>query len=498
MAVMRTTLTALAALVVAAPLAAESVSEAEVEIEIEIGFEEQAGLGEEIEVEVEEAVETTPLPLLVIGSHSAPPGDVRGLESRPRVEPEDLLLALPRAVLFLPRLVVVAAFAPLRAGLRASQRAGFIPKASAALRWNEAETFGIRPVVSFLSSDGFSGGATLFHEDLLGHDEELHVSARFGGRHVQAYELGFEGERVGGGHLWLETLVRYESSPALLFAGVGDHELGCGAAVGANPSELGCETHYSEDRLLGLAVVGASFGPVGQRLKVGVATVLNDRTFGEASRSGRRSIGEVYDTAAVDGFDEDVTTLELDGSLVLDFMSAQGLYGTGVYLETFFGGTAPLNRYRYLHYGGELAGTIDLYRGTRLLTLRTAFEGTRPLRDYVVPFSELPRLGGPDRLRGYARDRFRDRLAALASVEYRYPIHAAVSGEFFADFGGVGRDTDALFGSPDAWNFGVGGGLVVGSADDIGFRFDVAYGEGAAVFISSELAHAFRNTRSEL
>lgn len=442
--------------------------------------------------------EVGPAPIVPTTEVSAPPGSVRGLRSAPRVEPEDVLLALPRALLFLPRVALIAVFAPIRASLRTTQRAALIPRVRSALRWNEDETFGIRPIISFLSSDGVSGGATVFHDDLFGHDESLEVSGRFGGRYVQSYEVAFEGDRVGGGPVWVESLYRFESSPGLLFAGIGAGAIDCSHIEPAEPRHLTCPSYYAEDRFLAVTRVGPSFGRPGQRIKLGLGATVNDRTFARSQRGGRRSVEEVYDTARLVGFDADVFTLELDGSLVLDFMSSAGLNGTGLYFEAFGGGTAPVNRYRYVHYGGELATTFALFRQTRLLTLRAAVEGVGPGRGGDIPFTDLPRLGGPDRLRGYGYDRFRDRVAALSSVEYRYPIHAAVAGELYVDFGGVGRDAGALFSSSRSWNYGVGGGMVVGGDDDIALRLDVAYGEGVEVFVSTDLAHAFRDMRSEL
>ena len=49
----------------------------------------------------------------------------------------------------------------------------------------------------------------------------------------------------------------------------------------------------------------------------------------------------------------------------------------------------------------------------------------------------LYRVGGQDTIRGYREDQFRGTRMALASVEYRFPIIAKVTGALFTDFGGA-------------------------------------------------------------
>ena len=74
-----------------------------------------------------------------------------------------------------------------------------------------------------------------------------------------------------------------------------------------------------------------------------------------------------------------------------------------------------------------------------------------------VPFVDLPRLGGPILLRGYDRDRFRDRILGLTSAEYEFDLGYAFTGFLFVDAGRVYPDLSDL--SLDDVRFGYGGGL---------------------------------------
>lgn len=99
----------------------------------------------------------------------------------------------------------------------------------------------------------------------------------------------------------------------------------------------------------------------------------------------------------------------------------------------------------YWRYGIDLQHFLRLAEGPRVLAFRLhgeAVSGTRA----EVPFTELPQLGGLDDLRGYPTDRFRDRVAAIGSIDYAWDLSSWLSARVFADAGRV-------FGSPD--DFGV-------------------------------------------
>jgi len=61
-----------------------------------------------------------------------------------------------------------------------------------------------------------------------------------------------------------------------------------------------------------------------------------------------------------------------------------------------------------------------------------------------VPFSQLPTLGGGEFLRGYEFQRFRDRAAAVASVEYIWDLAHWVDAVLFVDAGRVYSSMSAI------------------------------------------------------
>lgn len=94
-----------------------------------------------------------------------------------------------------------------------------------------------------------------------------------------------------------------------------------------------------------------------------------------------------------------------------------------------------------------------------------------------VPFTELPRL---EQMRGVLNNLYRDRRAAVAQAEYRFPIRGRFSGVAFASVGGVAP-------SWDEWDFGDlkaagGAGLrfMLNRRERINLRFDLGFSESGA------------------
>lgn len=420
--------------------------------------------------------------------------DTRGWDEAPGVETEDVALAVPRAILLVPKLVLSAVFFLPNQGLKLADRYRVVERVEQILYFDAAHDFGWTPKISYQSGYGPTGGAKLFHKSLFGHNESISISGSYGGRYTQAYRLAFSSDRTGGSRLWLDVQGRYEAEPGLLFGGIGiveDDETGSKL----NPRESNRLTYLGQERALGLVRVGYTAGERRGLVKVGATAIVNHRKF-TGNSVDKTQLAEVYDTSLLPGFDDTVDTLELQTNVVVDLRENGGFDTRGTYLEAFFGGVPEFDRYTYLHYGFELAHTFDLYRATRLLRLRLALEAVEGDMDHI-PFTDLPRIGGVKRLRGYREAQFRDARASLAGVEYQYPIHQNVRGQLFVEAGYVADDYADMV-KLNRWKVGYGGGLMIGSESDVGLQFDVAYGDGLQVYLSTDLAQAFDGRSEQL
>jgi outer membrane protein assembly factor BamA len=425
--------------------------------------------------------------------------DARGWETPPSsIEPEDVGLFVPRAILFIPSWTLKAIFWPLQHGIRFTERHKLIERVEDVL-YNDAHTAGITPVFSFLSRLGPSGGFKLFHNDLGGYGEKVALDAIFGGRYAQAYQLSFNADRVLGSRYWLQSMVRYEIQPSLFFSGFGDApERANGTHLG--PRDAAVETRYAETRMLAVAGGGYTIGRPGGLTKLGGLAILNHRDFEGARaknvREGEHTITDVYDTSRLPGFDDGTRTLELNGTVVIDTRDNPGATSSGAYFEAFGGALAPQHQYHFAHYGAELTAYINLYHHDRVLVLRAVHEAVNG-KDENIPFAELPRLGGPKRLRGYTLDRFRDKTTAVATVEYHYPIHELVSGSLFLDAGRAAPTYESLVDFKN-WRVGGGAGIIVRSKSSVLFTLDVAVGDGVNVYFTTDPLRAFAGRTEQL
>lgn len=427
------------------------------------------------------------------------PDQARSWEEPPGTEPEDAYLLVPRIVLFPVNLALKIVALPLRGTAVLIDRHHVVEHVEDIL-YNDERTAGVLPSLSYQSGYGFSAGARAFHDDLLGNDEELRASAQYGGLYLQGYKLTFAGDRVAHTPLWLEAHARYEAKPALWFSGFGNQDLD-DAGTDLAPREAAVGSRYRENRGLLALTLGSTVGPEGGLVKTGVEALYNVRAFGGERRNfPEPSIEEVYDTAQIPGFEDGTRVFELDPTFIYDSRDTRGITSSGVYLDMFGGYAWPRGfEEGFWHYGVTMATFIDLYKRSRTLSFRGILEGVHG-DDEDIPFTDLVRLGGPMRLRGYELDRFRDNLAAVGTLEYRYPVHELVSGELFLDAGRVGRNYREVFDRNGLEEFNLGGGLgfVFHDRDSVSFKIEAAYGDAFYLFISSDPLDQFRDKHKRL
>ncbi len=441
--------------------------------------------------------ETEALPLQTEGPRMAA-DQARGFSRAAGIETQEVLLVLPRMLASVPRVAMRTAFYPLQLLSSAMDRYAIVEHTEDLL-YNDARTAAIFPYAMYQSVFGYTVGLNAFHDDLFGHQESIKAKARYGGLYFQGYQLSFEADRLGGSRFWLEARARYEKNPRLIFRGIGDEGVVPENGILARPTDAAASTRYNQERVLALMRLGYTGGQAGRLVKTGLTAIFNHRVFGPSEHGSDSdvSIETVYDTAQLTGFEPGVDLLELQWNLVLDFRNREARPSSGVYFEAFVGGAPPQGDFQYAHYGLEGTVFIDLFRGSRVLVLRAALEGIYG-DDQEIPFSELSRLGGPHRLRGYILERFRDKLSAMATAEYRYPVHEYVAGHLFVDLGRVAKDFDRLF-SDRAWRVGYGGGIIVGTLDSQYLKFDLSYGDdGFQFFVSTDPLAAFTDRSKQL
>jgi hypothetical protein len=212
------------------------------------------------------------------------------------------------------------------------------------------------------------------------------------------------------------------------------------------------------------------------RLRVGVTGGSVDVQTGPGHRSSVPPTQEAFSPEEAPGIGVGSVRYERWGAFVaLDRRDSRtgpragGLYGARVRqyfdrtTEIFTFPQAELDIQQYLPY----------FNRTRVVALRAAAVLSLNSADRVVPVYFMPSIGGNDRLRGFARDRFRDNHSLVFSAEHRWYVFRGLDMAIFGDAGTVvARAGELNFSNLEA---GWGIGLRTRIRDTVIMRTDVAF-----------------------
>ena len=419
------------------------------------------------------------------------PGNESGRTDQ--VDPGDSTArVIGRNALFLPKVATDVVLSPVRGTIWLWDRYQ-LEDLYYRLFFNADRTIGLYPTVAFETGFGITGitaGARFVDRNMFGEHEHLALEAAIGTSYYyrQLYSASFRsGDRLGK-RFYLDLDLGYEQRPRDVFSGIGNGDLVATPAMPVNPlhDDTAVETRYSQNRArVALTADARVWGSLHLRPAVAASAI----SFG-AGADGT-STDMVYDTAGLVGWNGGVDyaygELEVrwDDRHAVTRYEPHSIWASGS-LAALYGGRMHQFDFGgdYWRYGLDLQHFLRLGEGPRVLSFRMHGEGvTGSLEE--VPFTELPKLGGPVWLRGYALDRFRDRVAAFASAEYQWDLSAWISAALFVDAGRVfpALDQLALDHSRLGYGFGLelhqGGGFMlegsIASSIDGGLFLNLAF-----------------------
>jgi len=178
-------------------------------------------------------------------------------------------------------------------------------------------------------------------------------------------------------------------------------------------------------------------------LHIHAAGAITDLSYGVASEGV--PIVAVYSPSALSGW---MGARNVSGELELRWDSRRlparlddhASFDDGALVAAFVGHVQPLDDARpYWRYGGEVQRHWRLGPGPRVIGARLRTDAVSGDLSYVA-FTQLPELGGKSVLRGYPRDRFRDRIAIAGSLEYQWDLSGDLMAGLFTDIGRVFPD----------------------------------------------------------
>ena len=216
----------------------------------------------------------------------------------------------------------------------------------------------------------------------------------------------------------------------------------------------------------------------------------------EAARSSTGApIDELYRPESLigwtDGARHAYTELELrwDSRRPAGVWDPPVLHGAGGFAGVYAGPVTRLDGGPdFWRYGVDAQYFLRIGVGPRVLAARAHVEGVTGTRG-EVPFFDLPQLGGSTLLRGYPAERFRDRLAAVGSLDYQWDLSQRLSASVFADVGRVygARDELAL----EDLRVGYGVGVEAHTRHSFWMRGSIASSIDGGVYLNLAFDSAF-------
>jgi hypothetical protein len=392
------------------------------------------------------------------------PTQASGIAQQPAPRRSGAGWSVPRTLLYVPRGLLFITTAPIRGSLWLYERYQLRARWKA-IFFNDTETMGLYPVAFFETGFGLNAGARFIHRDLFGQEERVRGRASFGGQFQQIYSADFDtGRRLGpGGRIALEG--SYEIRPRDRFFGVGNDELVASTDMPLDPyrDPIAVKSRFRHNLgRIGAAAYVKLLGPLETRL--GSAVLF--RSYGEPDdASPGENLIENYQADRLPGFVDGTTYFYNEVELRFDTRRAPTRFepatipSTGWLLSGFSGLATSIDdeKSNFVRSGLDLQRFFRFDDGPRLLALRAMYEEVRgDLTE--IPFTDLPRLGGPLLLRGYDRDRFRDRTFVLGSAEYQFDLSSnMLAGFLFVDAGRVFPGLDDL--TLEDLRVGYGGGV---------------------------------------
>jgi hypothetical protein len=359
-----------------------------------------------------------PVPGMESGRIDQPEGDSPGRD-------------VAQALMTPPRVAVEVVLAPVRATVWAFDHYQLIPLYKR-IFFDDTETYGLYPTLNLDSTYGVTVGARFVHRDLFGEDEHLSMRAGLGGQFKALASILFTtGNRLGERtELGLGTAL--EHRPNDRFYGIGN----------ATSSDM--KSYFEQQVLRPVSTLDVRLV---DSLFATASGYFNDLHFsGSDSTPTIQSEFDVMDLTGWPRVRNFYGELELrwDSRARPSYLDQHAMYDSG-WLASLYGGRMfqldlPDD---YWQYGAYLQNFLPLGLGPRVLVTRLQLNGVTGGYDDVA-FTQLPQLGGNMLLRGYPFERFRDRVAALGSVEYQWDLGRLLMAGLFIDVGRVYSGLDDL------------------------------------------------------
>ena len=317
-------------------------------------------------------------------------------------------------------------------------------------------------MVLFETGFGLNAGLHFVHRQST--RTKVHLQAGYGAGGRQVFSATMQSGPLAKRFASLFQL-RYSTHPNARFFGIGNGditEVPPPQLLDPSTDTTAISTRYRHHDIEGTA-----------QLTINVATGVSVQAQGairsldfrnNPSLGDDKFIADVYDPTRLVGYEEDLLNVSAGIGALFDtrapgrphlFRVTPSQGGRFSVNATYHHGIGE-DQSQFVHLESQSHYWFNLYRGDRVLVVGLSLESTiGPMNR--ISFVDLAKLGGTERLRGYSRDRFRDRIAALGTIEYNFLVQEEATLYTFVDAGRVWRDWNSI--SLDNLRVGFGGGL---------------------------------------
>ena len=201
------------------------------------------------------------------------------------------------------------------------------------------------------------------------------------------------------------------------------------------------------------------------------------RYISDPSDAGEQGLSQVFEPDSVPGSGVTSRVTYTEAAIRVDTRVSRGAPATGVMVEGYGG----MHKGVYMRdanavgAGARWAAYMPVYRVTNIISPRIAIDGIMPVGDERLPFVDY--VSASD-FRGF--DSRRDRIAMVASVDYRWTLMPFISARVFGDATNVAPDFQSL--GLDQMRFAWGFGFDLHSVSAQLGRVAFAFSEGDVRF----------------
>lgn len=410
------------------------------------------------------------------GTPDTPPSDDIGGVTRPASPPGDGARAFLDSLLLLPRTLVQVLVVASNATVSFFEDQQVVPRARALLGTEEGRiratptlelASGFRPDVGARVTSRVGSFGSMTRVSII--DPDYYVTEA---RLLQAF-----GER-GRTQLILEGYQQRRSGQG--FAGIGRDPQNDSRNVFL-PGRDGETGYFLESRQRLILGLGTRFLEDYELL---LSTSYQRRKLEDDPGNETESLARTFAPGnAAGAYDRSERTYS-EVAVRRDTRAVRGPPAAGLLLEVYGGSSQDVHA-KYapaLHAGGRFAWFVSVVRKTSIINPRVTLDMVEPLGERSLPFREYAYASGFRGVSGRI-----DRVAALASLDYRWQLRSYVAARIFTDVTTVAPQVSELSPANLAWAVGFGLDLH-SSTTELG-RLGFAYSpEGVSLILAFGLS----------